>query len=106
MKRLFSMLSSALICSLLLGAVAFAHAGMEHVVGTVTAVTDHSLTVKTRDGAIKTVEFDGETKFVKGEAAATVKDVRVGSRVVIHAHNHDNALHAAEIQIGTDAGQH
>jgi len=24
--------------------------------------------------------------------------------VVIHAHNHDNALHAAEIKIGTDAG--
>ena len=58
--------------------------------GTVTAIAEHSISVKTRDGATKTVEFDGETKFVKGDAAATIKDVQVGSRVVIHAHNHDN----------------
>jgi hypothetical protein len=101
MKKHWLMLAHICI-SLIFGTLAFAHAGMEHVMGTVTAVTEHSLSVKTRDGAIKTVEFDGETKFVKGEAAATIKDIRVGSRVVIHAHNHDNALHAAEVQIGTD----
>ena len=76
---------------------------MEHVMGTVTAVTDHSLSVRTRDGVIKTVEFDGETKFVKGDVAATIKDVQVRSRVVIHAHSNDNVLHAAEVKIGTDA---
>ncbi len=95
--------TSALICALLLGTLAFAHGGMDHVLGTVTAVAEHSISVKTRDGAIKTVEFDGETKFLKGDAAATIKDVQVGSRVVIHAHNHDNSLHAAEVKIGTDA---
>ena len=86
----------------------FAHGGMEHILGTVTVIAEHSLSVKTRDGATKTVEFDSETKFVKGDAAATIKDVRVGSRVVIHAHNKDNSLHAAEVKIGTDAakGQH
>jgi hypothetical protein len=107
MKRHSLLVMLALICTFLFsslntGTLAFAHGGMDHVMGTVTAVTEHSLSVKTRDGAIKTVEFDGETKFVKGEAAATIKDVQVGSRVVIHAHNHDNALHAAEVQIGTD----
>ena len=81
----------------------FAHGGMEHILGTVTAIAEHSLSVKTRDGATKTVEFDSETKFVKGDAAATIKDVRVGSRVVIHAHNKGNSLHAAEVKIGTDA---
>jgi hypothetical protein len=91
----------ALICVLLLGSLAFAHGAMEHVLGTVTAITDHSLSVKTRDGAVKTIAFDGETKFVKGEAAATVKDLQVGSRVVIHAHKRDNSLHAAEVRIGT-----
>jgi hypothetical protein len=108
MKKHSLMLTTALICALITGTLAFAHGGMEHVLGTVTALTDHSLSVKTRDGAIKTVEFDGETKFVKGDAAATIKDVQVGNRVVIHAHNHDNALHAAEVKIGTDAapGQH
>ena len=103
MKKISLLLTSSFIYALLLGTLAFAHGGMEHVLGTVTAVTDHSLTVKTRDGAVKTIEFDGETKFVKGEAAASVKDVRVGSRVAVHAHGHDNALHAAEVKIGSDA---
>jgi hypothetical protein len=102
MKRTSLILIQLLICTLLLGTLTFAHGGMEHILGMVTAITDHSLSVKTRDGAIKTVEFDSETKFVKGDAAATVKDVEVGSRVVIHAHNHDSSLHAAEVRIGTD----
>jgi len=33
--------------------------------GTVTAITEHSLSVKTNDSAVATVEFDGETRFVK-----------------------------------------
>ena len=108
MKKHTLMLTAALTCTLIISTLTLAHGGMEHVLGTVTAVTDHSLSVKTRDGAVKTVEFDGETKFVKGDAAATIKDVQVGSRVVIHAHPHDNLLHAAEVRIGTDTapGQH
>ncbi|MGC2184127.1 MAG: DUF5666 domain-containing protein [Terriglobales bacterium] len=97
-----------LICTLFLGTLAWAHGGMEHILGTVTAITDHSLSVKTRDGAARTVEFDGETRFVKGDAAATIKDVHVGSRVVIHAHKNEDSLHAAEVRIGADAapGRH
>ena len=97
-----------MFCTLLLSALTFAHGGMDHVMGTVTAITDHSLSVKTGDGAVTMVEFDGETKFLKGATPATVKDVQVGSRVVIHAHKHDNSLHAAEVKIGKSAasGQH
>lgn len=104
-KKLVSMVTGILICTLLLGTLAFAHGGMEHVLGTVTAITSHSLSVKTRDGAARTVEFDGETKFLKGDAPATIKDVQVGSRVAIHAHKNDNALHAAEVRIGAAATQ-
>jgi len=107
-KKLALMRTRILICSLLLGMLAWAHGGMEHILGTVTAITDHSLSVKTRDGAAVTVEFDGETKFVKGDVAATIKDVQVGSRIAIHAHKNDNSLHAAEVRIGADAapGRH
>jgi hypothetical protein len=56
MKKRLLVSTSALICVLLLSTLAFAHGGMEHVLGTVTAVTDHSLSVKTREGAVKTVE--------------------------------------------------
>jgi hypothetical protein len=102
MKKTSAVLIQLVICAIVLGTMAFAHGGMDHVLGTVAAMTGHSLSVKTRDGVIKTVEFDSETRFVKGDAPATVKDVQVGSRVVIHAHNHDNVLHAAEVKIGTD----
>ena len=102
MRKHWLILPSILVCTLLLGAVAFAHVGMEHVLGTVTAITDHSISVKTREGEIKTIEFDGETKFTKGDTAASIKDVQVGGRVAIHAHKNDNALHAAEVRIGAD----
>ena len=102
MKKLSLTLISALFCALLTSTVTFAHGGMQHVMGTITAITDHSLSVKTSDGAV-TVEFDAETKFLKGDAAATVKDVQVGSRVVIHAHKRESSLHAAQVKIGTTA---
>jgi len=101
MKRVSLTLIWALFSTLLLSAPVFAHGGMEHILGGVTGITGHSLSVKTSDGAAETVEFDGETKFSKGDAPATVKDVQVGSRVAIHAHKHDNSLHAAEVRIGT-----
>lgn len=103
MKDSWLILIPALFCTFLLSALAFAHGGMEHVMGTVTAITDHSLSVKTNDGEITAVEFDDETKFLKGDDAATAKDVQVGSRVVIHAHKRDNSLHAAQVKIGINA---
>jgi len=101
MKNRCLILLSALYCTLLLGPLAFAHGGMEHVMGTVTEITDHSVSVKTSDGTVTAVEFDDQTKFTKGDGAATSKDVQVGSRVVIHARKQDNSLHAAEVKIGT-----
>jgi len=95
-------LTLILICALL-SMLAFAHGGMEHVMGTVSAITDHSLTVKTTAGDSKTVAFDASTHFLKGEATVTVKELHVGDRVVIHAHKHDNSLHAAEVKIGVSA---
>ncbi len=105
MKKLSLALLSAVIGTLLLSSLAFAHGGMDHVMGTVTAITEHAISVKTSDGTVTTVDFDGETKFIKGDATATIKDVEVGSRLVIHAHKKDNSLHAAEVKIGTSAPQ-
>ena len=105
MKELSSILICTLFCSLLLGALAFAHGSMEHIMGTVVEIKDHSLSVKTTDGAVKTVDFDDQTKFLKGDSPVTVKEVRVGSRVAIHAQKHDNSLHASEVKIGTNAAR-
>jgi len=97
MKKVSLILTSILV----LGALAFAHGNLAHVLGTVVEVTDNSISVKTADGSVKVVAFDGETHFLKGEAPATVKDVVIGSRVVIHAHQNGDKFHAAEVKIGT-----
>jgi hypothetical protein len=93
--------TSLLFATLLLGALAFAHGNLAHILGTVVAVTDHSVSVKVADGTVKEVAYDGETHFLKGTVAATAKDIVVGSRVVIHAHQNGEKFHAAEIKIGT-----
>jgi hypothetical protein len=92
-----------LIWVLVLSTLTFAHGGREHILGTVVKITGHSLSVKTNDGSITTVDCDGQTQFVKGDAPATMKDIEVGSRVVIHAQKQDNALHATEVKIGANS---
>ncbi len=94
-------LTLILIFTLFASTLAFAHGNLAHVLGTVVAVTDHSLSVKTSDGSIKVVAFDCETHFIKGGLTATAQDVAIGSRVVIHAHQNGDKLHAAEVKIGS-----
>jgi len=89
------------ICILLfLSTMVFAHGNEKHVIGTVTKVDDTSIVVKTKEGD-KTVMMMPTTKFMKGTAAITKKDVRVGDRVVIHAMPMGEMLHATEVKIGT-----
>jgi len=89
------------ICILLfLSTMVFAHGNEKHVMGTVTKVDDTSIVVKTKEGD-KTVMVMPTTKFMKGTAAITQKDVKVGDRVVIHAMPMGEMLNATEVKIGT-----
>ena len=64
---------------------AFAHNGIEHILGTVTALTATSLTVETIKHASVTVVLDSQTTFTyKGEKALP-KDLKVGERVAVNA---------------------
>jgi len=76
---------TSVICILLfLSALVFAHGDEKHVMGTVTKIEEGSIVVKTKEGD-KTVMVMPSTKSVKGTAAATQKDLKVGDRVAIHA---------------------
>ena len=88
--------------ALILGsAVAYAHNGVEHVMGTVTAVTDSSITVDTAKHTSVTVLLDATTKFTKNDAQMTRKDVKVGDRVVIDAkENKDKKLVGVTVKLG------
>lgn len=102
MKRLILLI---LTFGLFSGA-AYAHNGMEHVMGTVTAMTDTSVSVKTMDGTLKTVVLSNDTKFLKGTTAITPKDIKVGDHIVIHASKKEGKLVAAEVKVGAMKAMH
>lgn len=88
--------------ALLFGATAAqAHEGMEHVMGTVATVSDTSVVVETVKHTKVTVLIDPATKFIHGDAPDSVKDLKVGDRVVVHAKQDKNhKLVAAEVKWG------
>jgi len=102
MKRLLMLV---LTFGLFLG-VAFAHNGMIHVMGTVTAMTDTNITVKTMDGKTRTVALASETKYAKGTDTMSLKDIKVGDHVVIHATKKGDQLTALKVKLGTMKGMH
>ena len=86
MNRKRSIRTVIAMSALLIGsAVAFAHNGIEHVMGTVTAVTDTSITVDTVKHTAVTVMVDPSTTFSHKDTKASLKDLKVGDRVVINA---------------------
>jgi hypothetical protein len=79
-RRLAVVLSIALIAN-----AVFAHGDEQHVIGKVTKITQNSVTVQTTTNMSVEVMVTSDTKFTKGTASATLKDLQVGDRVVIHA---------------------
>lgn len=94
----FFVLAAVLI--VILPTIVLAHGDQHHVMGTVTKIDGSSMSVKTTTGEIKVVMILSTTKFLKGTAAITQQDVRLGDRVVIHAKPEGNTLHATEVKVG------
>jgi uncharacterized protein DUF5666 len=79
---------------------AFAHGNEQHVRGEVTAITDSSITVQTKAKDPVTVYTMAETKYEKSGTAASMKDLKVGDRVIIHAEKMGDKLMANEVHFG------
>ena len=61
-----------------------AHGSGHHVMGTVSAADSNHVEVKTTDGKVVSAKLDKETKYFRGKAPATLADVKVGMRIVLH----------------------
>jgi hypothetical protein len=92
---------AAVAFALSLSAAAWAHNGMEHIMGTVASMTATSLDVKATTGKMTTVMTDGKTMWMRGAATIKPADVHTGDRVVIHAKKVDGKFVAAEVELGT-----
>src|SRR5215510_5289535 len=101
-RRIHSVIATL---TLILGsAIAFAHNGVEHVMGTVTAMTESSITVDTVKHTSVTVAIDPTTKFTRGDAHVSRKDLKVGDRVAIDAkESADKKLVGVTVKLGSMA---
>ena len=94
----------AILSLALLPAIATAHGGEEHVTGTVTKISDASVTVKTTAGKIVEVGFDAKmTTYARAKQPIQKTDIKVGDRIVIHAMEVNEKLVAHSVEIGATA---
>jgi len=93
-------IASAILICLAFSLVTMAHGTDKHVLGTVTKITNGEITVQGQDGQLQVVKIAPDTSFVKSGAGASVKDLRVGDRVVIHAKPVGTDLIAHEVRFG------
>jgi len=91
----------AIVSLALVPMIATAHGGEEHVTGTVTKISDTSVTVKTTAGKTVTVGFDAKmTTYERAKQPIQKTEIKVGDRVVIHAMEVDEKLVAHSVEIG------
>ena len=100
------MLKGIVLCSLavvLCAGLLLAHG--DPIVGTVTAVTADTFTIKDKDNKSVTIMMDKATKYVVNDKPAKKADLKVGARVVIDAEmdKKTKTYSAEEIKIGTAA---
>jgi hypothetical protein len=93
----------AIVSLALLPTIATAHGGEQHVTGTVTKISDTSVTVKTTAGKTVEVGFDAKTTYARAKQSIQKTDIKVGDRVVIHAMEMNEKLVAHTVEIGTPA---
>lgn len=90
----------AVLSLLMISSLGFAHGDEVHVMGTITKVDASSISVKIADGTVKVVKILPATKFLKNNLPATLQELKVGDRVVIHAKPDGDTLNATEVKIG------
>jgi hypothetical protein len=92
---------SAAVIPLLVAPPVAAHDGHIHtVMGTVTAVDQKHVEIKTPSGEVLSIALNDKTTFVRAKKKIDPAELKVGKRVVIGIGNGEDPLIAGEIQIG------
>ena len=76
---------------------------MIHVMGTVTSISEKSVTVESTDKKTVEVLFTDTTTFMNGSRPADRKELKIGDRVVIHAVKVKDSLQAHEVRFSPGA---
>ena len=92
-----------LSCALLFAMASYAHEGNKHVMGRVTTISVNSITVQSADkkGDTTTISVVPSTMFMKSGAHVSLRDLKVGDRVVVEAkEDKDDKLEAVSVTFG------
>lgn len=102
MNRTSSIRTLIAVTALIIGSVlAFAHNGTEHILGTVTATTNDSITVETVKHTKVTVMVDSATTYAHQDMKMALGDLKTGERVAINAKERaDKKLVAVSVKWG------
>jgi hypothetical protein len=104
-----SKLSTIIISAVFTVALALAHGGFDHVIGTIAKVNGNVVTVKTAKGNVD-VKVDAKTEITRGDKQALASDLKPGVRVVfdVPEGSKDNVAHSAKLGVatGTAAASH
>jgi hypothetical protein len=84
---------------LAIAATAFAHAGFNHVMGTVAKISGNVLTVKTAKGTVN-VKLGDRTELTRNDRKAQVTDLKPGVRVVAEVPEGSMDNMAQSVKIG------
>ncbi len=102
MKRAVAVVALLFVLPLM----ALAHGNEKHLMGTVTSIGENSITIETTSKKSVTVEVSDKTKFEKRGSAATLKDLKVGDKVVVSADAEGEKLVASQIRFGAKKAKH
>lgn len=86
-----------MLAFLVMPATAFAHGSGQHVLGTVTAIDEKHIEVKTPKGAAVSVKLTKQTRFKEKGNPNAAEPPTVGDRVVIEAIKENKILTATEV---------
>ena len=107
-KQRIATAAFAAIVTLMSGTtIASAHNGVEHIMGTLSAKSDTSVTVETVKHTKVTVLLDRTTTFSWNDKSASLNDLKVGDRVVVNAkESADEKLHGLSVRWGANSTSH
>jgi preprotein translocase subunit YajC len=74
------------------------------VAGSITALTDNSISIKTRDGQTVQVNLSDQTQFRKDREPAKIGDFKVGDMVFVRGKKGDNGVWDAQV-VGSFSGR-
>jgi hypothetical protein len=98
MRRVLLSVLTALLC---VARVALAQGDVEHLRGTVTSVAGATITIRTTENQTRTITIDTKTMIMRGTGHLTIKDVKVGDRVVLDVDRKTSV--ATNVELGTAA---